>query len=164
MTHTTRRRYNNPADALANRTRRDGDCFTWTGHRDHQGYGKMHANGHGQLAHRVAYELANGPIPAGLVIDHICHNTSCVNPDHLRAVTHKQNMEHQARAHRTSKSGVRGVYWNAQRRKWAGQVRHNGTSHYLGLFDTISDAAEAVRQKRLALFTHNDADREATAT
>lgn len=154
-----RTRFTDPVAALAARTRQDGDCLTYTGHRDKNGYGKLTANKKPYLAHRFAYELANGPIPAGMVLDHICHNTSCVNPAHLRPATHKQNMEHQTAAHKGSKSGVRGVYWNAARRKWVGQVRHNRVSHYLGVFDTIEEAADAVLAKRLELFTHNDADR-----
>lgn len=43
-------------------------------------------------AHRFAYELHKGPIPKGLEIDHLCRNTLCVNPNHLEAVTHRENV------------------------------------------------------------------------
>jgi hypothetical protein len=42
-------------------------------------------------AHRVTYALVKGPIPAGLQLDHLCRNTSCVNPNHLEAVTTREN-------------------------------------------------------------------------
>lgn len=42
-------------------------------------------------AHRVAYEMLTGPIPEGLVIDHLCRNRSCVNPAHMEAVTDEEN-------------------------------------------------------------------------
>lgn len=51
------------------------------------GYGKRNI-----YAHRWSYEYFNGPIPDGLVIDHLCRNRWCVNPDHLRAVTHRDNL------------------------------------------------------------------------
>lgn len=43
-------------------------------------------------AHRVAYELTHGPIPEGLVLDHLCRNRGCVNPAHLEPVTHRTNV------------------------------------------------------------------------
>ncbi|KUG58970.1 HNH endonuclease signature motif containing protein [Nesterenkonia jeotgali] len=156
---TPNRRFNNPADALAYRSQWNGECLEFTGHLDRHGYGKMHVRGRGMLAHRLAWELEHGEIPDGAVIDHRCHNTSCVRVAHLRLATHKLNMEHQTRAHHGNKSGVRGVYWQAQRRKWAGQVRHNGKSHYVGLFEDVADAETAVIAKRLELFTYNDSDR-----
>lgn len=64
-------------------------CFLWIGFIDYNGYGKFSW----KWAHRLAYELFVGPIPRGLVIDHICSVRSCVNPDHLRAVTQKENIE-----------------------------------------------------------------------
>lgn len=42
-------------------------------------------------AHRFSYELANGPIPVGFVIDHLCENKKCVNPDHLEMVSLTEN-------------------------------------------------------------------------
>jgi hypothetical protein len=42
-------------------------------------------------AHRVSYEAAHGPIPAGFHIDHLCRNHCCINPDHLEAVTPREN-------------------------------------------------------------------------
>jgi hypothetical protein len=50
-----------------------------------------YANHHNKWIHRASYEIFKGPIPEGLQIDHLCMVRSCVNPDHLEAVTHKVN-------------------------------------------------------------------------
>jgi HNH endonuclease len=66
-------------------------CWEWQGRINPKGYGMLFYNGNATGAHRVAYELANGPIPSGLYIDHLCRNTACVNPAHLEAVTNREN-------------------------------------------------------------------------
>jgi hypothetical protein len=58
-----------------------------------KGYGKFTiSTGIKILAHRYAYLMFKGEIPEGLTIDHLCRFTSCVNPDHLEAVTLKVNI------------------------------------------------------------------------
>ena len=52
-------------------------------------------------AHVVAFELTNGPVPAGLEVDHLCGNRACVNPAHLEAVSHGENCR-RAKAKRTT--------------------------------------------------------------
>lgn len=70
----------------------NGDCQIWDGARSGRRYGGLGRGAERRLAHRVAYEQAHGPIPAGLEIDHLCRNPLCVNPDHLEAVTHRENV------------------------------------------------------------------------
>lgn len=67
-----------------------GDCIVWTG-ADTGRYGVFIRNGVHGGAHRFAYERVYGPIPDGLVIDHLCRNTFCVNPAHLEAVQPRVN-------------------------------------------------------------------------
>lgn len=68
-------------------------CWEYTGYRTKGRcvYGVFHKNSKAIRAHRLSYELFNGPIKAGLVIDHLCRNTVCVNPKHLEAVTSQTN-------------------------------------------------------------------------
>ena len=61
------------------------ECWEWTAAVSH-GYGVFANDRKRHRAHRVAYELMIGPIPKYLVLDHLCHNTICVNPYHLDPV------------------------------------------------------------------------------
>jgi len=63
------------------------ECWLWKGIYFAGGYGKFHDG-----AHRVSYKIKNGKIPKGKEICHKCNNQSCVNPSHLYAGTHKDNM------------------------------------------------------------------------
>jgi hypothetical protein len=67
------------------------NCWNWTASKKKKGYGQFDET----LAHRWSYEYYKGSIPDGLQIDHLCKNTSCVNPDHLEAVTLKENLRRQ---------------------------------------------------------------------
>jgi hypothetical protein len=69
----------------------DGGCIEWTAYCGDNGYGRFYLDGKGALAHRWSYEHHVGPIPDGLVIDHLCRNHACVNPEHLEPVTAQEN-------------------------------------------------------------------------
>lgn len=69
-------------------------CLIWTGPKGRSGppkYGRFYGCFAGTKAHRYAYERARGPIPAGLVIDHLCRNPLCQNPWHMEVVTQGEN-------------------------------------------------------------------------
>lgn len=136
---------------------REGKCWTWLGHHDHAGYAKFFADGRKVLVHRWAYEHFIGPIPEDMQIDHACHVTGCVNPQHLRLVTSKQNSEHRRRRSDNT-SGFPGASPHKSGR-WQATVSHRGERIYLGLYDTAEEAGAAALAKRLELFTHNDQDR-----
>lgn len=76
------------------KVRPTGFCWEWTGFRNDDGYGGFFPTNDvpAVLAHRHAYELLVGPIPDGLVIDHLCRVRHCVNPDHLEPVTIAENI------------------------------------------------------------------------
>lgn len=150
-----------PAKALLIRSVDSGSCRVWTGAHTRNGYGVLRVGASNKLAHRFAYEQANGPVPPGLVIDHMCHNRACINIGHLRTVTPKQNVENNGQQSKRNKSGVRGVSWAKNANKWTANVCHNYHRIYLGLFDSIPEAEAAVIAKRNELFTHNDMDRVA---
>lgn len=69
-------------------------CWIWQRTTDARGYGGTSADGNRHVkAHRVYYERANGPIPEGFVIDHLCRVPACVNPAHLEPVTNAENVQ-----------------------------------------------------------------------
>lgn len=70
----------------------ENGCMVWTAAKDGGGYGQFWLKGAPYRAHRVAWTLVNGQIPAGLVLDHVvCRNKACVNPAHLRVCTQRDN-------------------------------------------------------------------------
>jgi hypothetical protein len=63
------------------------ECIAWPGPKDRDGYGKTT----GGLAHRAAWVRANGPIPEGMTVDHVCFQRDCVNVEHLRLLSAQEN-------------------------------------------------------------------------
>jgi len=109
-------------------------------------------------AHRIAYELLEGPIPEGHGLDHICRTERCVKPSHLRPVTAKQNAEHRGGANANSTSGIRGVHWSSGHQKWKVTIGHNGKHVNGGMFTDKDEAASVAVRLRSELFTHSDSD------
>ena len=66
-------------------------CWLWKASKNPKGYGSFGET----YAHRWSYEHYKRPIPAGWQIDHLCKVTSCVNPEHLEAVTLEENLRRQ---------------------------------------------------------------------
>ena len=66
-------------------------CWLWNGTLNEHGYGVLSVHNRLVYAHRLSYELHVGPIPEGLVLDHLCRTPSCANPQHLEAVTQAEN-------------------------------------------------------------------------
>ena len=98
-----------PSMTLAERIERlsipepNSGCWLWLGYARRnpvQLRPKIAINGHERSAHRVALEVFKGPIPSGVYACHTCHNTMCVNPEHLYPGTAKQNTQDMMRAGR----------------------------------------------------------------
>lgn len=140
-------------------------CWEWQGYVMPNGYGQFYGKEKLLLAHRYSYEAANGAVSQGVEVDHICFNRKCVRPEHLRTATHKQNAEHlRGAASNNKSSGIRGVYWREDCKKWEVKVGHNLMQHNVGMYASIAEAESAAIAKRLELFTHNSVDRRSRLT
>lgn len=84
------------------------ECWEWTGYRTPKGYGRLRWHGVVIYAHRWSYLLHNRECSTDLTIDHLCRNHSCVNPDHLEAVSHETNIGRGVKANAQIKSCPKG--------------------------------------------------------
>lgn len=91
------------AERFVSKIQKTSTCWWWTGTKikgktsRHLPYGMIgvrlgKSRWAMRYAHRVSYELNVGPIPAGMSIDHLCNNPSCVNPEHLRPLPIAENI------------------------------------------------------------------------
>jgi len=148
-----------PSERFWKRTEKTDKCWYWRGRIARNGYGMYSTGTRTNMAHRFAYTDVVGAIPNGYQLDHLCHNRACVNPSHLRLATNKQNNENPAGLNSNNTTGYRGVRYNKKNKRWYGRVQHDGKQLSCGGHETAEQAAEAARQLRLLVFTHNDADR-----
>lgn len=112
-----------------------GFCWDWQGYVCPAGYGRVKIDGRAHQAHRWTYQQLVGPIPDGLVLDHLCRNRRCCNPDHVEPVTDAENvrrglLSYEIRTHCARGHDVRleGAYFVARngRRKCRVCHRENG--------------------------------------
>ncbi len=81
-----------PEQRFWSKVDKSGDCWLWIACRNKNGYGKFYDGSRLVPAHRFSYELNSGPIPEGLVLDHLCRQPPCVRAGHLEAVTERENI------------------------------------------------------------------------
>lgn len=128
---------------------RDG-CRVWLGYTVPRGYGYVYEGGKLVYVHRWAYEQEHGPIPKGMVIDHICHNPSCVEVTHLRLATYSQNNAHKSGAMPGSATGVRNVHPHGP--GYSVTIKKDKIKHRFGTYPTIEEAAKVAEKARAELF------------
>ncbi|MFJ4166317.1 HNH endonuclease signature motif containing protein [Microbacterium sp. NPDC089698] len=110
------------------------------------GYGIFRIGRRATVAHRISFMWANGHIPHGYEVDHMCFNRACVNPAHLRLLTHQENGQNRAGANANSTSGVRGVHWSQG--QWIARVCVGPKTVEVGRFADLSEAERAMTEWR----------------
>src|SRR5690606_7933946 len=111
-------------------------------------YGQFSIGHRKVRAHRYSYELAAGPIPAGMQVDHRCRNRLCVRPSHLQIVTQSLNAQNLGQVRANNTSGFRGVWLDTRLGAWRAQANIDHRIFQLGPFDTKEEAAKAVSDFR----------------
>lgn len=105
---------------------KNGECLIFTGHRDDCGYGRITRDGRLVRIHREVWKQKNGDIPEGKEICHTCDTPSCINPDHLWAGSHLENMKD-----RSAKGRQARLFGNTHVR---GKSINRGSKHGLSKF------------------------------
>lgn len=144
-------------DRFWGRVDKTDNCWFWKGHINEHGYGQFSYQGSNRPAHRVSWIFSGKVLRDGFVLDHRCHERSCVNPSHLREVTRAQNAQN--RKGSWGSSGVRGVYKIPGRDSWRVILTSGGVRYDCGVFSSLEDAEYVAREKRNEIFTHDDYDK-----
>ena len=134
-----------------NRVDKSGECWNWLGAKDGKGYSRISRDryGHG-YGHRYSLYLEIGELPPRVDVDHLCKNTSCVRPDHLRLATRAENLANRSKVGPSSKSGILNVS-QSRAGTWRARVMKDGRQHQVGGFATPEEAEVAAVELRAKL-------------
>ncbi len=127
-----------PLDVRFNTQFSGREAFTYT---NAQGYkaGRIFDRGH--TAHRVVWAIVHGEWPQGS-IDHINQDRTDNRAANLRVVTHTENQRNMRRS-KANTSGVTGVCWDSQKRRWRAEIMVDRKLRFIGYFKSFEDAASA---------------------
>lgn len=154
-------RHSTPEQKFWAKVSKSDNCWEWNGSKTTSGYANLNfGQGKYGYAHRLSYELHYGPIPEDLMVDHICRNRGCVNPDHLRAVTRSQNNQNIGTRQGSNKTtGIRGVHFESSSGSYVTYAGSGDSRVYGPRCSNLKEAAGIARDLRLKMFTHNEEDR-----
>jgi len=109
------------------------------------GYRSTYINNNSFQVHRLIWELVNGPIPEGKVIDHINGNGLDNRLSNLRLCSQAENVLN-SKVSKNSKTGVKGVSYETERKKYRAQISKNNKLYFLGRFDKLEEAEKAYKE------------------
>lgn len=137
------------------KAKKTASCWLWRRANNGIGYGVVRWGHPMRLAHRIAWEIKNGPIPKGMCVLHRCDNPSCVNPKHLYLGTHADNMRDIALRERNSTMKISNADVNRIRAAMreganAGELARKFSVHN----DTINGIARGVKRRSVPAIPH----------
>ena len=120
-----------------------------------QGYRSLEYAGERYLAHRIVWEMFNGPISDGVGIDHINHDRSDNRIENLRLVSQADNTRNRSLPN-TNTSGEIGIHWNKRLSKWHVQINVNGKRKFIGVYGEMESAKKARDEAKAAFGYHSN--------
>lgn len=118
--------------------KREEDCWEWRGNLHRGGlntyYGRMRVGAKSEYAHRISYTIAKGSIPFHLVVRHMCNNSLCCNPNHLRLGTHSDNVRDKVIAGRQAKGQTNGKTRLTERQVIVMRYKRKGHGYFAKMF------------------------------
>lgn len=144
-----------PKEGRIDRLLKGGELKKNIGTPDSKGYMKVEIDGKEDRIHRIIWRHVHGPIPAGMVIDHINGNKSDNRIENLRLATCAQNSQNRLGPQANSKTKVKGVSFVPRLNKFEAAIHCNRKKFTLGFFESIEDAEKAYCIAASKIHTHN---------
>lgn len=116
-----------------------------------KGYRRLRLKKRQYMVHRIIYELLVGSIPSGYQIDHINGIKDDNRIENLRLATNTENGRNRG-VTKNSSTGVKGVFWQDDKKKYRARIKVDGVKKHLGYFEKIEDAAKAYKYAAILYF------------
>ncbi len=139
-----------PDEGRISRTFKSGKVNFKIGTPQKDGYLQIQIDGKLACVHRIIYEHVYGPIPNGMVIDHINRDKQDNRIENLRLVTSSTN-SHNSGPRKDSGTGVKGVGFDKFCNKFRGEICVKGVRHKTKYFKTLEEASEALEMLKKTL-------------
>jgi len=152
-----------PEEGRIDRLLKGGVLKTNIGTLGHKGYLQVEIDGKKDRVHRVIWSYVNGPIPIGMVIDHVNGNKADNRISNLRLATCSQNNQNRIGPQANSKTKVKGVSFVPRLNKFEAAIHCNHKKITVGFFDSIDEARRAYCIAASKVHTHNPSAFEAAA-